>query len=632
MLLPAPMQFASLYVLREDAHRAAFALAQTASFEPVISKIGAEEMQELPGVAFRERYHSAHSRLAKLLPLCELDLASLPAAALRPVSEDDLTGLDARLGEAWGEFSQHQEALRHWDEEIRHFQALLRSLDAFAKLDIDLAQLRRGGRFLDLRVGSISSSEAATLAAALKLAGYVLQPYHEGEGQIQCLLAGPKGSESEIVRLLNSAGWRALEVPAEFSGRPEEVRAQLKLGLDNAIANRAHIATQLGHTRARHRDNIIDALHQMQLAAPHAELAEQLHACGNLALVSGWVPRDRVAALHEALQQTIGAHYLMTLREPQADELASIPSLTRQPRWMRPFAALVKNYGVPRYDEIDPTPLFALSFVAMFGMMFGDIGQGALIVLTGLLVRRLSFARPMLIAAGCSSMLFGWLYGSVFGFEELIHPVWVSPLTDPMRMLSAALYWGVGFILLSTLLTIYNRLVRGELAAALFSAKGVAGLLFYFAALYAAYRLGNGQGLGPVAALMLLAPLSVLVWHLWTTHPGPLTERVLVVAVETFETALNYIANTLSFLRVAAFSMNHVALAVAVFALAGMMGGTGHWITVVLGNVFILALEGAIVAIQVLRLEYYEGFSRFYSGDGRAFRPLALLAPGAHKA
>jgi V/A-type H+-transporting ATPase subunit I len=170
--------------------------------------------------------------------------------------------------------------------------------------------------------------------------------------------------------------------------------------------------------------------------------------------------------------------------------------------------------------------------------------------------------------------------------------------------------------------------MQGELAAALLGAKGVAGVLFYFAALHAAYRLGTGQDLGLPGIFMLLVPLGAVIWHLWSTHPGPLTERLLVVAVETFETALNYIANTLSFLRVAAFSMNHVALAIAVFALAEMMGSTGHWITVVLGNVFILLLEGAIVAIQVLRLEYYEGFSRFYSGDGRAFRPLSLTPPG----
>ena len=105
---------------------------------------------------------------------------------------------------------------------------------------------------------------------------------------------------------------------------------------------------------------------------------------------------------------------------------------------------------------------------------------------------------------------------------------------------------------------------------------------------------------------------------------SPTGERILVVVVETFETITGYISNSLSFLRVTAFSLNHVALAIAVFTLAETMGPTGHWVTVVLGNVFILVLEGAIVTIQVLRLEYFEGFSRFFSGDGKEFRPLRL--------
>jgi V/A-type H+-transporting ATPase subunit I len=124
--------------------------------------------------------------------------------------------------------------------------------------------------------------------------------------------------------------------------------------------------------------------------------------------------------------------------------------------------------------------------------------------------------------------------------------------------------------------------------------------------------------------VLILVPLAVVMGFKWRHLEGPLGEKVLVVAVEGFEAVMNYLANTLSFLRVAAFSLNHVALAVAVFTLADMLGTAGHWITVVLGNVFIIVIEGAIVTIQVLRLEYYEGFSRFFRGDGRAFRPLRL--------
>jgi V/A-type H+-transporting ATPase subunit I len=112
----------------------------------------------------------------------------------------------------------------------------------------------------------------------------------------------------------------------------------------------------------------------------------------------------------------------------------------------------------------------------------------------------------------------------------------------------------------------------------------------------------------------------------WQRNSGPIAERIAIVAIEGFDTLLGYIANTLSFLRVAAFSLNHVALAIAVFTIANGMGPAGHWTTVVVGNVFILVLEGAIVTIQALRLEYYEGFSRFFSGDGREFKPLRFGA------
>jgi len=206
----------------------------------------------------------------------------------------------------------------------------------------------------------------------------------------------------------------------------------------------------------------------------------------------------------------------------------------------------------------------------------------------------------------------------------VLQPVWMSPLSDPMRMLTLALYWGIGFIVLATLLTIRNRLVDGDYAKALLHHHGVAGLLFYLGLLNGAYRVGSGQGMGLLAAAAILVPYALVLSYIWHENKANLGERILIVVVEGFETIINYISNTLSFLRVAAFSLNHVALAIAVFTLAGMLDTAGHWITVVLGNVFIIGFEGAIVAIQVLRLEYYEGFSRFFSGDGREFRPITL--------
>ncbi len=625
MLWPAAMHYATLFVVREDSAAAALALAASGAFAPDVCEIEGERLPELPGETFRERFHSARTRLEKLLAYCGLDLATLTPPAPRVVTEAELAALDDWLGTAWVECSRHQEHVRRCEEQTRHYEALLRSLDSFASLDIDLTLLKQGGRFLDVRVGSIPSMEVARLNSALALADYRLDTYYNEAGQSHCLIAGPRGHEAQIDPLLAAAGWRALAVPSEFQGRPEAVRVRLKAALAASASEHAQSCALLAGAQDLHRPRLIEAAHTLHCAAAHAELAPLLRARGALAAVSGWVPLKALPTLRRQLDATLPQRYLLTTRPPRADERAQVPTLTRHPRWLAPFAALVRNYGVPAYGEIDPTWLFAFSFVAMFGMMFGDIGHGAVIMLLGW-VPALRFARPMFIAAGVSSMLFGWAYGSVFGYEHWVHPLWMSPMSDPMRMLTVALYWGIAFILLAVGLSIVNRLARGERQAALLDARGLAGGLFYLGLLLAVWHASQRRALGPEAWLLPALPFAVLLLHLWRHQRGSLAERLLVVAVEGFETVINYIANTLSFLRVAAFSLNHVALAIAVFALADLLEGPGHWIVVILGNLFILVLEGAIVAIQVLRLEYYEGFSRFFCGTGRAWRPLALCA------
>jgi V/A-type H+-transporting ATPase subunit I len=253
------------------------------------------------------------------------------------------------------------------------------------------------------------------------------------------------------------------------------------------------------------------------------------------------------------------------------------------------------------------------------------VGHGAVILATALLLRhKLGNFTAFGIAAGFSSILFGFLYGSIFGYEHVLHAIWIAPLTDPLYMLTVALLWGIGFITLVTLLNIINHLSMGDRIGALFADNGLLSLLLYAGLLGTGYSFYQTGSVGAFWATLAILTLVGIFAHKLIEQQAPIGERILVAFIETFETITGFVSNTLSFLRVAAFSLNHVALAIAVFTLANMMGDTGHWITVVLGNVFILVLEGLIVAIQVLRLEFYEGFSRFYSGDGKAFKPLTL--------
>jgi len=197
-------------------------------------------------------------------------------------------------------------------------------------------------------------------------------------------------------------------------------------------------------------------------------------------------------------------------------------------------------------------------------------------------------------------------------------------MTDPIYMLTVALGWGVTFLTLGSAIAITNRLFSGDLAGALFGAGGIFSLVLYLALLGGLVNLVQGGGFPLFATVMITITLILLIGYQWLSSDAPYGERIFTTIIETFEIVNGYISKSLSFLRVAAFSLNHVALSLAVFTLANSMDTIGHWITLVLGNVFVIVLEGIIVAIQTLRLEYYEGFSRYFYGDGTPFRPLRV--------
>lgn len=197
-------------------------------------------------------------------------------------------------------------------------------------------------------------------------------------------------------------------------------------------------------------------------------------------------------------------------------------------------------------------------------------------------------------------------------------------MSDPIYMLTVALVWGVVFLTLGSVIAISNRLLSGDMSSALFGPGGLISLVLYLALLGGLVNVAQGGGFPLVATILISLTLAVLVVAQWRSAEGSIGERFFTTLIETFEIVNGYVASSLSFLRVAAFSLNHVALSLAVFTLADGMGLIGHGITLVLGNVFIIVLEGTIVTIQTLRLEYYEGFSRYFYGDGTPFRPLRV--------
>lgn len=621
MLRALPLLRVKLWCLASEVQEVALLLARYGRFNPTMEDGGPSPPAW--SVEYREVYAQAEARMAKIAEYCGLDEPpSIPADAIAP-NLRELRGINGRLREIWQACSACQENELRIAEERKRLATLEATYAHLKGLDVDLSRLLGGLGLLEARVGQVALANLPRLRDALTLAGQLMTVFDRDAEYAYAVVAGPRGRE-DVSGLLNQAGWRDLPVPPELQTHPEAARRYL-------AAERARLDALAGEScalrdrrRAQYGEWLKQARVLLILARPLAEAASAgLEGEGWLHRFTGWVPRRDLARLQAALEERFQGRYLLQWREPKAGE--KLPTLLHHPAWLRPFAPLVMNYGVPRYGEFDPTLLFAVAYVLLFGAMFGDVGHGAVLFALFLLLRRtLGWVARVGLWASVSSIAFGVLYGSVFGNEEWLHPVWLSPMQDPVQLLRLAVYAGVGFIAVTLLLHAANRLAEGRWGAALFSPAGLAGLAFYLAIVAGLDAWFQGAGFPLAAGGVATAALALASAQVWVETRAPLGERILITFIESFEAIIGLFANTLSFLRVAAFSLNHAALALAVFTLANGMQAVGQGLTLVLGHLVILVLEGAIVAIQALRLMYYEGFSRFYSADGIEFRPLRL--------
>ena len=304
----------------------------------------------------------------------------------------------------------------------------------------------------------------------------------------------------------------------------------------------------------------------------------------------------------------------------------------------------IRMYGLPNYNEFDPTIFVALTYSFIFGWMFGDVGQGLVLVIGGFLLyhfKKMNLA-AIISMAGVFSTFFGFMFGSIFGFEDVIEPIWLRPMskmTDlPMigrlnTVFIVAVAFGMGMILLTMIIHIINAAKNHSLGDLCFDTNGIAGLVFYGLLVFAIVMLMTGHSIpgGALLAVLFIIPLLCIAFKEQLTDlcekkkPAEKTGPVMIVVqalFELIEVLLSYFSNTISFVRIGAFAVSHAAMMQVVMTLAGAEnGGSANIVVVIIGNIIVMAMEGLVVGIQVLRLEYYEMFGRFYEGSGREFVP-----------
>ncbi len=623
------------------------ALARSEVFHPVdINPIKEEDSAAPLPASWRAQSANLTDLERRVLGMMEaLNIeAGRPPTELHPIelvtAKQDVVDLEKEVKEAIQSRREAQDQLDELSKYAHH-------LEPVEDMDIHLDTLRHL-RYTFILLGTMPEANMVRLQSSLELVPFVLTPLRYDGNLVTVMLIGRQADAKVLTRAARSAYLNPLELPKQYNGTPKEVLLALRRDITLAQQHLQEWEDAISHLHDVHEQHLRILLWRIRARRTLVNAIASYRRLHYLYLITGWVPTEQVSKLEDQIM-TVTDQAFIEVTVPQREERESVPIALGNPPFMDSFQGLVTTYAYPRYGEIDPTPLISLSFPFIYGIMFGDAGQGLFLVLFGwlLLSRKVPVLRGLaglgrlLIACGTTATLFGFLYGSFFGFEDVISSLWLRPLEDIMSILTVTVGIGMGLISVGMICNMINSIWARNWSKLLFDHNGISGFVFYWAIIgWAATAFIPGF---PVPGwifltLIVLSGIALLfsepLGHLVQGH-HPLIEESLATyliesGVEFFESAIGMMSNTLSYVRMGAFAVAHGSLSLVVFIIAKLISpqqqGFGYWSTVVLGNLFIIGFEGLIVGIQTLRLEYYEFFSKFFDGGGERYHPLTLVS------
>lgn len=437
------------------------------------------------------------------------------------------------------------------------------------------------------------------------------------------LLVYPKQVKEDIGRAVNTMGFIDKEIP-------DEDLLTINKDLGDIDSELKSLETSIQDIRSKNKDVVDNLSNSLEYYEKSDELVAKMAKGDKYLYLSGWVPDSKIndfKNLSNKYDDTI-----VTVKEESNQEP---PTKLKNNKLFKPFEFLVNMYGAPNYNEIDPTPFFAVSYMLLYGMMFGDLGQGLVFVLLSFLVDKKNKTFGALIRrVGFSACFFGLMYGSVFGIETLIPAILIKPFDNIMKVLIASVAFGIGLLVISYFIGIYNKLVKQKkIEEGIFGKEGIAGLMMMTSFVLLILNIVKVNPLPKTVGLVILLasivmivfsrPIAAKIEKRDEVFESSAFDYYVESSFSIIEALLSVFSNLVSFTRVGAFAINHVGLYMAFEVMSKIAGGGIKGLIILfLGNILIIGLEGMIVFIQGLRLEFYEMFSKYYQGNGRKFRPI----------
>lgn len=545
---------------------------------------------------------------------------------------------------------------------LEALEAQLKQLEPIAHLNFEVGGLRKSDHLHSILGVMKADTKVIERLDSIRVPHVLFELKRDAKDAVVWLL-GSKNNSDELERAAKSAFLNPLTLPEEFSGTPQQVVEKTRKAIEESKQKGFELETQLSKLGGAHKAELQKLWWGAHVSRLMADAIARFGQLRHTYVVVGWVPSADMKLLSERLKQASKEILIEAVPADRTGHHEHVPVALLNNKWLKPIQDLVTTYGRPSYGELDPTILVALTFPILYGAMFGDLGQGLVMMLVGYLSHKKIFMKGLsslgllLVYCGFFAAIFGALYGSIFGFEghlieEYLHfhfePLWISPLENILTVLGFAIDAGIVLLLLGYLLSLFNMIRSRDWAHFWFGHTGVVSLVFFISFLALLGGFLGSTAIAPriaVAINKLPLPFGLLamVFGLGIMFSGflrnlaeghrPLIEgkgiggfaMFLVQSfMDLFESVISMLSNTLSFVRVGAFAVAHGGLSLAFFSLAGEEPDLGFWITLIIGNIFIIGFEGLIVYIQTMRLHYYEILGKFFHGGGMRFEPLRL--------
>lgn len=528
----------------------------------------------------------------------------------------------------------------------------LRVIRPFRNLDFDISSILKF-RFIRFRFGRIGKEYYQKFERYIyDNLDTIFIKCDEDDQYIWGMYFVPEPESQKVKAVYSSMHFEKIYMPDSYEGTAREAFEQL-------AQKRSLILSDFNTASQKRNDFLIS--HCQEILAARAAIARlsgnfdirKLAACTRgkgesdiFYILCGWMTEKDAHSFQTDIKDDSKIFCIIDGEDDehiQPETHQQPPTKLKNPKLFKPFEMYINMYGLPAYNEMDPTWFVAITYSFIFGAMFGDAGQGLLLFIGGFLLYKFKHIAlaGIISCAGVFSTIFGILFGSFFGFENLFPALWLRPMNNMMTVpfigklntvFIVAIGFGMGLILLCMIFNILNAWKAHDTEHIWFDTNSVAGLVFYGSATVSIALILTGHTLPggillfimfgiPLILIFFKEPLTALVEKKSEIMPKEKGMFIVQGLFEMFEVLLSYFSNTLSFVRIGAFAVSHAAMMEVVLMLAGFESGHLNWVVVILGNLFVSGMEGLIVGIQVLRLEYYEMFSRFYKGTGRKFEP-----------